>query len=442
MILVLVLVATVSGSSQPNVVQSIEILDKIKHNEQVRYNHVVIKGDLDLSAIASVSSKMKMPVNASIKITDSTIDGNVYFNNSLFWESVNFDRTTFEKCSAFKGSEFKGNSYFRGAKFNGTTSFEEAAFSRNAEFWRSKFNGPAYFLNAKFNKDAFFIGTTFYRSAYFGNSTFNGDAYFDGSAFSEYTNFAKAIFNRAAYFSSSNFDSDAYFWYSEFKGDAFFDSVTFTRGGNFNAVNFFGNASFNNCQFSGDALFAQALFKSDLDLALAKYDKIYIRFANINKISYEDTAYQLLIENFKKLGFIEDANNCYYQYRIERRSYIPIIYRPVDWMLMAFYGYGTKPEFPVAWAFFVILISGSIFFIKNGIRKNKDASKPEKRISIWDALLFSATYFSSGASSIISSEFTEFTPVGVSRYIAIIERLSGWILFGLFLTALANTVIR
>jgi hypothetical protein len=48
---------------------------------------------------------------------------------------------------------------------------------------------------------------------------------------------------------------------------------------------------------------------------------------------------------------------------------------------------------------------------------------------IWEALPLSATYYTSGASAIISSTSEEFKPVGKSRYVIVFLRLMGWIFF-------------
>jgi len=440
-ILILVLIIGGSGLNDKNAISSKEILDKIEHGEPVIYYHVIIEGDLDFSKASSISSIEETQVKSPILIIDSIINGSLYFNNTLFQSAVNLDRTFIKGASAFKSSEFKGPSDFKSSTFNGTVDFEYAKFYENANFWRSKFNEDVYFLNAKFDKNAFFIGAIFSEPAYFGKSQFNGDANFQGSEFYDFANFAAIIFKKNAYFSVSRFYLDAYFWYSVFDRDAYFEEAIFSEGCNFNAATFFGNASFNSCQFNGDAYFAGTLFKGYLDLTLTKYVNLYIRWSSINKLVYDDTAYQLLRENFKSLGLYADENECYYRYRVESRRYLPLIYKPVDWMLQHIYGYGTKPEFTARCALLAILFFGSVFFAVNGIR-SKDSTQPGNRISFKDSILFSAIYFSSGATSIVSSDFTEFAPVGWSRYIAVIERLLGWALFALFLIALANTVIR
>ena len=101
-----------------------------------------------------------------------------------------------------------------------------------------------------------------------------------------------------------------------------------------------------------------------------------------------------------------------------------------------------------------ILLGGIFFFVTKSISRSK--SRPEtsrnrrravrgkespqqaSEVSIWEALLLSATYFTSGASSIISSVPQEFSPLGRSRYVVVILRLLGWIFFVLFLTSLGK----
>ena len=86
----------------------------------------------------------------------------------------------------------------------------------------------------------------------------------------------------------------------------------------------------------------------------------------ISSLAYDkdhgETAYLLLIDNFKKLGFFEDADNCYYHYRNERRRDLPRPYKPVDWILMALYGYGVRPIRPLIWAMIFFLAFGLFLF--------------------------------------------------------------------------------
>ena len=81
------------------VVPAQEILDKIEKGLPVEYDHVIIKGDLDLSKLDLPKRQVERTsfeiewlglsenvtiVSSSIRLNDSTIDGNVYFNNTIF----------------------------------------------------------------------------------------------------------------------------------------------------------------------------------------------------------------------------------------------------------------------------------------------------------------------------------------------------------------------
>ena len=101
----------------------------------------------------------------------------------------------------------------------------------------------------------------------------------------------------------------------------------------------------------------------------------------------------------------------------------------------------------------MILMGGLFFFLTKSLSRSKGGppekrphalkkreKKPEGKVSIWEAMLLSATYFTSGASSIISATPTEFVPLGRGRYVVVILRLLGWIFFVLFLSSLTRTV--
>ena len=69
-----------------------------------------------------------------------------------------------------------------------------------------------------------------------------------------------------------------------------------------------------------DRLVALKIFDGTLYLTRAKYDRLYIRWKNIKELGYDDAAYLALQENFKKLGYLEDYDGCYYEYRKAHRG--------------------------------------------------------------------------------------------------------------------------
>ena len=209
-----------------------------------------------------------------------------------------------------------------------------------------------------------------------------------------------------------------------------------------------------------------------------------------------NTAYELLIENFRKIGFFDDADECYYQFRLQQfksRDFsknIPMWF--FDLAALAFFGYGTKPAFPLIWSTIIIIICGAFFFFSNSIQRTCDMPhviytnasiynrlqnfsekllsirrinfkfiknylystrndlynftnnflQDNRSISFFEALLFSATYFTSGGSSLVSSLPEHLSPVGKSRYVVVLERILGWLFLALFVTALFRTVMR
>jgi hypothetical protein len=93
------------------------------------------------------------------------------------------------------------------------------------------------------------------------------------------------------------------------------------------------------------------------------------------------------------------------------------------------------------------------FFLTGSVARSKETSSgkkppalrrkkepPDGKVSISEAPLLCATYFTSGASSIVSATPTEFVPVGSGRYVVVLLRLLGWIFFVLFLSSLTRTV--
>jgi hypothetical protein len=143
-----------------------------------------------------------------------------------------------------------------------------------------------------------------------------------------------------------------------------------------------------------------------------------IRWSSIDRLVYSkdtgDTAYQLLIENFRELGFMSDADNCYYQFRIEQYLQRNPLSDPVMLLLdlggWIFYGYGKKPLYPLGWSIGSVIIFGAFWYIV-GRRKHENQadeyssawgqaynkSTRRSRIhSILESFIFSATVFLSG----------------------------------------------
>ena len=270
------------------------------------------------------------------------------------------------------------------------------------------------------------------------NGVFNGSSDFSDVIFKRDVAIYGSAFNGDINLKGANFRGQASFKSSIFNGSAIFDNVEFERRAQFSNAEFYDSAGFNESKFKGDALFEGAVFGGSLFLKRAEYDKMYIRWENIAHLAFDDSSFLLLIENFKKLGFWSDADKCYYTYRLERNRFLPPINRQVDWMLSILYGYGTQPAFPLSWFVVTIILFGFIFYQVGGIRKAGE------NVSILDAIFFSATNIASGTKALgdFISAPLDYKAVGRFQYLIIIEKFLGMLLFALFLTSLARTVIR
>jgi len=179
-------------SNQSRVIQTSEILAKIEQGEPVRYDNVIVEGDLDISGLdlptehvdrtnyeieyLGLADEAKT-VRSPISIKNSEIRCVVNLGNAIYQESVNFS-----------GTKFIDEVYFMGAVLNGSSEFVETHFNHDAYFWKAKFNYFANFNLSQFNRDAYFWGVQFnaprnISSPSFRRTQFNGELSFKNTVF-------------------------------------------------------------------------------------------------------------------------------------------------------------------------------------------------------------------------------------------------------------------
>lgn len=435
-----------------------EIIDKISMGEPVIYRNIIINGDLDLDKAnlstinikrnydSSVRDTYKLKdklniVSSNINIINSHINGALRFSNTKFLKNVRIQSTSFNGFVDFTGSFFKDNAFFGNNRFLNQTAFDVCIFNNNAIFTSSIFSGEAEFRLCQFAKNADFFKSIFKNNAYFLYSNFFGDAKFENAIFERYSYFWYANFDNAN-FKKSRFMDDAYF------EDSYFNKIAAFMNSQFNGYAYFGRCvfndtvSFNNSQLIKDAFFDESTFSNNsvLFLIRGKLNKMYLRWNNIEKLGYDDESYLFLIDNYKKIGWIDDSNNCYYEYRITRPLDNPIQYI-YDRAACLSYGYGVKPERPLVLSVITILLFGLIFYSSRSITNPLNQKNANQKLSIWESIHFSATAFTSGANSFISYP-TEIKAIGKSKYLITLERILGGLFFTLLLIALANTAIH
>ena len=153
--------------------------------------------------------------------------------------------------AGFSDAVFSGPVQFGLAKFSGLTSFGEAVFAGEAGFNLARFSDAAYFSGAVFQKDAFYGLTKFEDIASFQSARFDGDLNFKGGSISTLL-FEKAALNRSS-----------------------------------------------------------RIILNDTDFARFKAHWKEID----DHVVWDPGAYLALVSNYHGLGWSEDEDDCYYQYR-------------------------------------------------------------------------------------------------------------------------------
>jgi hypothetical protein len=168
-----------------------------------------------------------------------------------------------------------------------------------------------------------------------------------------------------------------------------------------------------------------------------------------------------ILQNFKNLGYFEDYDNCYFQYRIEHRgqpwagigSFEVSIRKFVDVFLEYFYGYGKKPLYPLGWSIGTILLFGVIWGIIGQRRRVDEYCFVQDQITtVWDRIhsilnpfLFSITIFLSGTKLFVDPPEIPVIPglsKSMTRGIFTLERVLGAFFFILLFLAIGATVVR
>jgi hypothetical protein len=386
---------------------------RIAANQPVTFDNCIIVGDLNISALK--------------------IDEQLHFNHTIFQGSVNFNNVEFNGDAYFRLSKFNREAHFRSSKFNRVSSFFLTTFCRNIDFTGTIFNDTAGFY------DSIFTNSTCY--ADFGSAKFNGIAEFGYSKFnSSYVNFDSCKFNSNANFLGSKINSSTYFTHSEFNGIANFSDSKFTKV-----------TSFNGSQFIKEALFEGADLDCTLYLTRTKYDKLYIRWRDIKNLGYDDAAYLSLIDNFKRLGYFNDANDCYFAYMDNSKP-------TLSYYVAKSLGFGVRSDYIVEFAILTLIIFG--FFYSYGYYMDPRSRTSYKR-AFFLSLMFSAMalfslprevfpsgnkYDASGNNydKLMESHLYLF-PEGTARIslrlVFASERLIGWGLLILFINTLSRVML-
>lgn len=415
-----------------------------------------------------------------LNFNDAIFEKPVYFegtkllivkvNEVRFCKYAGFEDTEFRSYADFSDTEFMGDANFTNVRFieGVTANFDGSKFRENAFFWSKDkrntiFGGDVLFRYAKFYKIADFSGAKFDRNADFKLTEFHKEyAQFMGTQFKGEINFEGSRFKGGALFRDSKFYGVANFRLVHFNGDAYFQNSMFIEGAqaDFTEAKFDGDAMFVRSLFSGNINFTGVRFNKYLDFACTKFDKdLILNRARIDKmrfgaefgykanillkdadfdqtkdirwdgikehLDYEkngNTIFLSLVENFKSLGFFDDADDCNYVYRDNMRkekgkSNWSTFYDSISFLSC---GYGVRPSYTLALILVVMYIFWIVFL---GCSR-----------SIFEAIYFSFTS--------LTGIYPIDLPIGAWKYAVMLESVLGYLFMALFVVVLARKLIR
>ncbi len=466
------------------------ILQQIVAGEPVDYDNVNVTGDLNFSkaSLLTVQGHFYL-VNSTI--SNTTFDGITFANDAVFWGTsfgnVSFDKASFLgmadlantsfQNSSFSEASFSGPAVFDGARFLGRVSFEDAVFRQDASFNDALFVGVADFNYTDFDSYTYFSGAQFLQEALFSDVDFSGALDFSASSFAGSANFFQSRFNTAS-FSNTIFSGPAQFGLAKFSGLSSFGEAVFAGEAGFNMARFSDAAYFSGAEFQKDAFFGLIKFQDIASFLGARFDgDLNFKGGSISTLLFEkaaldthsrinlnDTdfarfkahwseitdhmvwdpgAYLALISNYHSLGWSEDEDSCYYQYRkLDQSQKRWGVSKAIDVASWLSCGYGVRPDYAVVWTLLTILAFALVFWKGDGIRRSaKPLHEPAKQDGVPDHVTFrNALFFSTMI--FLSQGPIDFLPVGRHRYNVILEGILGWLLLALFLVTLGRVMIR
>ena len=203
-------------------------------------------------------------------------------------------------------------------------------------------------------------------------------------------------------------------------------------------------ASFQSARFDGDLNFkggsiSTLLFEKaalDTDSRIILNDTDFARFKAhwkdiADHVVWDPGAYLALVSNYHGLGWSEDEDDCYYQYRkLDQSQKGWGVSKAIDVLAWLSCGYGVRPGYAVAWALLTILAFALVYWRGDGIRRS---AKP--LMSRLNRMQFQSTspseMLSSSApwSSSPRGPSTSCPWAGTGIYV-ILEGILGWLLAG------------
>ena len=452
----------------PNAIPALNILTLIRRGQQVVLDDEIINGNLDFTQLdIGRLPDGKIPISASIMITNSLILGDIIFEDANFLQSIDFRGSVICGKASFARSIFMQPCHFNGAHFLREFILNNAIFNCIAS---------VDFSNAEFLLYTECFGVIFPRSALFRDSLFIGDVQFSGSAFvgiSDFTGtrfrdrtdlrhqtqstcFRKLVFCKETYFRNTIFDHHTDFIEAQFKNEANFEGTAF-KSATFAEATFEGKTDFSKVTFNNDGNFRATIFKgeylkfnktffekaSDQELACRKAKIVLEKAGDRDGADYhfyremEAKRKQKGIDkqyfDFECLLFSDvDYEEINYKEIKKFRKYL--IHEGLEYLIFqVVFGYGVHPlRLWTCWFIFVGIFA-AIYWIGKGVN-NATTLQPLDNLTeyIWFSITVAVTPGFAGNKP----------AVGIYQLIAGLEAIFGTFMWAAFITTFGKKYMR
>ena len=216
-------------------VKSQEILDKINNRISIKYEDIIVDGNLNFTSMYDKNTVVPKPdktmlekvlnifINIDVKENKeiiSNIEVPVEFLNCTFigkvigWEKDDDNgisyKAVFKDNAIFSNCIFKDEVLFKYTEFNGKTDFSNNNYNKSTLFKYAKFNSEVSFAGSIFMEEANFKYSTFPQKTTFSGTKFNNNANFKYTEFSNPLNLEGTIFNGEANFKNTTLNGEKF----------------------------------------------------------------------------------------------------------------------------------------------------------------------------------------------------------------------------------------
>jgi hypothetical protein len=233
-------------------------------------------------------------------------------------------QTRFEGFAAFTNTFFLNRVEADGAVFTQDTDWSETRFGQSASFTNAVFQREARFRSALFFDRTRFNQAQFWGNANFQNSEFQGVASFHQASFDQFANFSRIQWQDMADLSQTHWHENVLFDRDKFAKSLFFTETVFDKLASFRQVQFNQSVNLRGASILGQADFADAGFaaKAYLNIPNLQFDPKQAtilgdpgqlgRVLSVPALQSNETLLRKLVQNFRQLQQIPDANQIEY----------------------------------------------------------------------------------------------------------------------------------